>query len=150
MDERVVEDYLKQLHGTHILIAGNHDRCHPHHKRHVAATRRYLEYGFAAVLSELRWENWLICHFPCKNDEVRYEQYRPDPSSYDGLICGHIHNKWLTKGKMLNVGVDVWQFTPVPAIQVMGMLCNTITDSPEQAVNKLGEAITVARTVRNT
>jgi hypothetical protein len=38
---------------------------------------------------------------------------------------------------MLNVGVDVWQFTPILAIHAMSKL----TDRPEEAVNKLEEAV---------
>lgn len=28
-------------------------------------------------------------------------------------ICGHVHEKWLSNGEAINVGVDVWNFHPV-------------------------------------
>jgi calcineurin-like phosphoesterase family protein len=29
------------------------------------------------------------------------------------LIHGHVHNSWKVNGRQINVGVDVWDFTPV-------------------------------------
>jgi calcineurin-like phosphoesterase family protein len=29
------------------------------------------------------------------------------------LLCGHVHEKWKIKNKMINIGVDVWNFSPV-------------------------------------
>jgi calcineurin-like phosphoesterase family protein len=34
------------------------------------------------------------------------------------LICGHVHEAWRVRGRMLNVGVDVNDFTPVSQEQV--------------------------------
>lgn len=35
------------------------------------------------------------------------------------LICGHVHNSWLKKDRMVNVGVDVWGYKPILASEVV-------------------------------
>src|SRR5690606_2613015 len=57
-----------------------------------------------------------MCHHPYILDPTygddKYENWRPTD---DGrwLICGHVHQNWKFKEKMINVGVDVWDFKPV-------------------------------------
>jgi calcineurin-like phosphoesterase family protein len=40
------------------------------------------------------------------------------PDFCDFMICGHIHEKWkhtfLDDIPIINVGVDVWNYTPIP------------------------------------
>lgn len=38
------------------------------------------------------------------------------------LLCGHVHEKWLKKDSMVNVGVDVWDFKPVPIEKLLEVL----------------------------
>lgn len=80
---------LKQLNGARkILIRGGHDRK-PH---------QMLEVGFSEVHEKLVWNGWLLQHEPMNTKQK--------------LLCGHIHDKWRRLGDIINVGVDVWDFTP--------------------------------------
>jgi calcineurin-like phosphoesterase family protein len=110
LDESEVRRVLPRLHGTHHLVAGNHDACHPRRSKHAAATRRYLEAGFASVQTETRVEGLVLCHMPYDDD--RYPQYSPRDEGLV-LVHGHVHKQWLTRERMINVGVDVWGFAPV-------------------------------------
>lgn len=118
LSEKVVPEILPQLNGKRrILVAGNHDAVHICHKKHEAATKRYIEYGFTEVHQEIRFGPFLVNHLPYMgaNDsghEGRYPQFRPkNQGSF--LLCGHVHDLWKTSGRMINVGVDVNNFTPV-------------------------------------
>jgi calcineurin-like phosphoesterase family protein len=51
-------------------------------------------------------------HMPYDTVDARYQDYKwPDDGRW--LLCGHIHQHWKVKGRMINVGVDVWNYTPV-------------------------------------
>lgn len=130
---RPVELYTKRLNGKKILIAGNHDWCFPGHKKSktqekaTAVQRKYLTAG---------WDHILVCdcveigdkivsmsHFPWKGDstDTRFDDFRLDN---DGgwLLCGHVHEKWQRKDKMINVGVDVWDYRPVSIETIKGII----------------------------
>lgn len=118
MDERHVASFLARLNGRKILIAGNHDKCHPVHKNHERMRRRYLTYGFEDVQVQAEYEplNVLMCHLPYSGDSEDYRErfpaFRPQNNGC-ALLCGHIHEKWRERDRMLNVGVDVHNFRPV-------------------------------------
>jgi calcineurin-like phosphoesterase family protein len=124
---------LAKLNGKHHLICGNHDSCHPVHKRHVRETRRYLDAGFLSV-SESFTEDFagigrvLLCHLPLRRADATDERYadrRPDSlHGADWLFHGHVHEKWRLRGRMLNVGVDVWEFRPVSVEQIAEYLAS--------------------------
>ena len=62
----------------------------------------------------------LLCHFPekrCLTDmDVRFPELRP---SYDGIVvCGRVHNIWKIRQRCVNIGVDVWNFTPVSESEI--------------------------------
>jgi len=113
MNEQLVSSILPQLHGRHTLVFGNHDRCHPCRKDHVAAKGRYLRAGFVEVVESLVVDGMLVHHMPYSGDDrEKYHAYRP----YDYgrvLLHGHIHGLWKTRGRMINVGVDVRDYAPV-------------------------------------
>lgn len=111
---------LPQLNGKHILIAGNHDHCHPVQCKSTEKLERmkdiYLQYGF----SEIHYEYELptkygpikINHLPYTDERERYMQYRTKDQGH-WLLHGHVHEHWKQKNRQINVGVDVWNFTPV-------------------------------------
>lgn len=130
---RPVEAYTPRLNGKKYLIPGNHDWCHSYHKK----SRKQ---GIKKWISFYRQHGWMVlpeqsqieidgqtvnmCHHPYKgdvphkpksNDRAERDKYWDYRLENDGkwLICGHVHEKWLQKGKMINVGVDVWDMTPV-------------------------------------
>lgn len=114
---------LEQLYGYKVLIRGNHDRnC-----------EGYVELGFneayedliLMTAGEVIWMN----HIPEVNDEDDRKFVRPQykesfhklspnerPAKYNRpslVLCGHVHEKWLYKGRCINVGVDQWGYFPV-------------------------------------
>ena len=130
---RSVELYTNRLNGRKILVAGNHDFCHPAHKKAKKPDEqkkwvaKYLHWGWAEV--HLKMELDLpgiglvnVSHMPYKGggdsgEEERHEKHRLDDDRKI-LIHGHIHEKGLitrsSKGTLqVNVGVDVWNMTPV-------------------------------------
>jgi len=110
------------LRGRKVLLAGNHDRCWSGHKKGVeAGTRLYLDAGFDEIrqgVVPLNVGGMAVraCHFPYRGDSLgrdRYLDHRPvDEGSW--LLHGHVHEKWKVRDRMINVGVDVWDYTPVP------------------------------------
>lgn len=121
MKPDVVKNILSQLNGTHILIPGNHDRCHPCHKKNKKAIQEYLDYGFKEIIVEqsINIEGLGMVkfnHLPYIDpgwDDIRYSQFKPKPTGEKYLFHGHVHNSWKTKGNMINLGVDVWDYKPV-------------------------------------
>lgn len=119
------EDSLRligRLAGTKILYPGNHDRCwYGHGDRALRREQEYIDAGFAQirqgpVTMTVGNEEVLVCHLPYQGDsgEVdRFAKFRPiDEGMW--LIHGHVHEKWRCHRRMINAGVDVWDFTPVP------------------------------------
>src|ERR1700723_2105463 len=98
----------------------------PHLKQEIrSCTKRYIEYGFAEVHQEMRLGPFLVSHLPYMDDSdsgynARYPQFRPKDNG-EWLLCGHVHDSWKTKNRMINVGVDVWNFTPVPYEELLAI-----------------------------
>lgn len=109
------------LKGTKRLVPGNHDRCWPGHRKGVEAwRRRYEDVGLIVHSEIVRRGEWLLSHLPYEgdsHDDDRFERRRPVD---DGrvLLHGHVHERWRVNGRMINVGVDVWDFTPVSEARV--------------------------------
>ena len=60
----------------------------------------------------------LLCHFPYYGDshgKDRYTGNRPDDEG-GWLICGHVHDAWKYRDRMINIGVDVNDYMPVPEL----------------------------------
>lgn len=133
-----VAEILEKLNGTHVLVSGNHDRCHPCHQRWRRAANQYVRAGFAQVLPEATIElegvgTVFACHLPPwvgSAEDVfygrSYNALRPKEGPIPQL-CGHVHEKWKSRGGIdgfvvLNVGVDVWDYTPVSEAQIAAAL----------------------------
>lgn len=130
-------ELLRQIRCRHVtLIPGNHDRWSlAYHHRNPALRDSYAaqlrEMGFT-VYPDGEPSVWghvtnggnpvYLSHYPFSgdsHDEDRYVDLRPDPELEKApLLHGHVHEKWQTHGRMLNVGVDVWDFRPVSSMVV--------------------------------
>lgn len=97
-------------------------------KRVTEAEPIYRRAGFTDLLLETTLgivdKKVRLCHFPYSSEsdferynEGKMKKYRLQDNG-DWLLCGHIHDKWKTKNKMINVGVDVWDFYPVPMTEI--------------------------------
>lgn len=105
--------YREQLNGSIILIAGNHDR----NKRGIIyPVLISLMRAYGSMYLDER-PTVILAHIPPGNDLDRgfLREMSLDPYA-DVLLCGHVHKAWKYSeydGKtVINVGVDVWDFTP--------------------------------------
>ena len=131
---------LDKLNGTIHLTPGNHDYCHPAHKQKMVDkwTPRYAAH---MVILDPQWSTMIgdiefdVCHFPFASDgtkkfvtdshgEDRYADLRPTDNGQH-LICGHSHvgpELAVQDGRMVNVGVDAWNFMPVTDEQILAAI----------------------------
>lgn len=84
------------LNGNIVWIKGNHD----------SRDKTIID----SVFIKLGGRRWHLIH-------------DPGESVYQNVICGHVHQHWKSKKikdrVMVNVGVDVWNFTPVSIEQIL-------------------------------
>lgn len=114
-------EILSELKGTKFLVAGNHDLCHEYNRDyHPRFEEKYLEAGFLRVFHELRdfplGEHLVtLSHFPYVDEDRHSAKYAKWLVEDQGqwLIHGHTHGKWKVLGKQIDVGVDIWDYTPV-------------------------------------
>jgi calcineurin-like phosphoesterase family protein len=115
LDDRFVAKVLPRLRGRHTLVPGNHDRCHAKHQGWQRAERKYKAFGFAEIAQKLALPLFDVVHMPYQGDHTDYDRYKEWRPKDEGrwLLHGHVHELWKVRGRMINVGVDVWDFTPV-------------------------------------
>ena len=131
---------VAELAGRKVLVTGNHDRCWPGHRRRAEGWQeRYLDAGFdeivhGAVTIGVGEHQALVCHFPYRGDshgEDRYVDSRPADRG-DWLLHGHVHERWLQRGRMINVGVDAWDHRPVSEAQITSIIESGPADRPPE------------------
>lgn len=110
---------LSRLNGYKILIRGNHDKNR----------RKMLRMGFNEVMDRVllpinKEEEFVLSHYPYKDQDDdptkrtrKLREFPVDAGSW--LLCGHVHERWRTKNKMINVGVDQWKFAPCSILSVV-------------------------------
>ncbi len=137
LNEKYVPDVLRELNGTHHLVAGNHDRCFSSHKGHKRSVLKYLGYGFSSVQERLELQignrTVLLAHMPYanpKDPDQRYQSIRPQNNG-QFLLHGHVHEKWLINGRQINVGVDQWNFTPVSETTIAELMADIVEGEQE-------------------
>ena len=91
---------IKRFNGRKILIRGNHDRD--------ISDKDFLDY-FEEVIPEGEGLEIDINGLPC------YMTHYPTCGVKDRFnLVGHIHAAWRYQLNMLNVGIDVHHFSPIP------------------------------------
>jgi calcineurin-like phosphoesterase family protein len=95
---------LAALHGKVHLIAGNNDRAGTVALGGFASVRHYLEL-------ELEGAHLVLCHYP----------FRSWNRMARGAINlhGHSHGRLKPMARQLDVGVDVWEFRPIPLDRIL-------------------------------
>lgn len=149
---QAVETFSQRLTGTKYLVPGNHDFCHSYHKKSKNKENRqiwiqkYCDRGFTVLPEQVTLDIPNIgilnmCHHPYSdglgaNEGKGHDKYGSWRPVDDGktLLCGHIHEKWLTKRSpkgtlMINVGVDVHGFVPVSIDQIATLITKINADS---------------------
>jgi calcineurin-like phosphoesterase family protein len=92
---------VHKLNGKKILVYGNHDKFSP---------TDYIDMGFSSVhYPYLKYEDFYMFHDPALATAC------PVGST---CLCGHVHDLFTTlktdkDNLLINVGVDVWNYTPV-------------------------------------
>lgn len=104
--EYTCTELLKRLNGKKILVKGNHDWL---------SNKKYIKAGFIQSTKSLVIDGYRVVHRPGKCD--RYNEKR--------FIVAHVHEHWRVKGKMINVGVDMWGFKPIP-FHIVDSYFNTV------------------------
>ena len=127
MDKRPIAFFGRRLNGEKHLIVGNHDRWHPRKQNHAAVELLYREAGFVSLavemIMQIAGQDVLLNHFPYLSEQptpgykLKHQDLRPKDCGH-WLLHGHVHEKWKVNGRMINVGVDVWDFRPVPIMEI--------------------------------
>jgi len=105
-----VAGIMNRLNGNHILVLGNHDQIHP---------LKLVDIGFQSVHTsytmEYKGHQFVMAHDPSVWTVVSNWDPRPI------FLCGHVHDlfKSIKEKSIVNVGVDVWDFTPITFDQVL-------------------------------
>lgn len=118
-----------RLQGTLRLVAGNHDK--PFRRTGVARPEweeRYRDAGFTelfhgAVDLSVDGVPVTACHFPRTSDPTRPDRFAAHRPAGDGwLLHGHVHGRWVQRGRSIDVGVDAWGGRPVDASTLAALL----------------------------
>jgi calcineurin-like phosphoesterase family protein len=142
MGSPAVEKYSSRLNGHKFLVPGNHDSCHPHHKKANTEQKRkeqnifYQKKGWEVLplSQEFTLGNLKVVatHLPYKGIEDAHEHDKYDKYKLEDnglwLLHGHVHQHWKIKGNMLNVGVDVWDFKPVSEKEIIWTIEKTMSE----------------------
>lgn len=115
-------ELVRQLQGEKHLIMGNHDVVWSGNRDGYKHFRAWLE-SFETIQAygrrRIAGQTVMMSHFPFAGSgdhtrEERYNRYRLSDDHQSFLIHGHVHEAWKQSGRrMLNVGVDVWDYRPV-------------------------------------
>jgi calcineurin-like phosphoesterase family protein len=120
---------LQKLNGYKILIRGNHDEN----------KEKMLGIGFDEVydqlILEIAGEKVLLDHYPYRPSQEELDKMKSNPNGYKVknlnrrpinkggfLIHGHVHQEWLQKGKMINMSVEMWDYTPAPLSAIESLI----------------------------
>jgi len=136
--------------GRKVLVAGNHDRCHP---SNGSRAQRYLDLysdrersGFDEViltnssLTLIDGTRVQVSHFPfalspqesrarrgATKATDRFLKWRPTDVG-EWLLCGHVHDAWRQQGRQINVGIDAWGGRPVSETDLVALIAEGPAD----------------------
>jgi calcineurin-like phosphoesterase family protein len=131
-EDVLVLSVVAGLNGTKHLVLGNHDAPHPLHSDSHKHQRRWLEvFDSVQSVARRKWEGEtvLLSHFPYTGDHTtvdRHPEFRLPDKGFR-LLHGHLHGHRPHLPRMVDVGVDMWDFAPVPVETVMGLLFQTVS-----------------------
>lgn len=119
--------YIGRLNGTKVLVPGNHDYCHPMHKKSDSWAQKYIDAGFSDVTTTIvdlegYSRDIKMSHFPNTlgmYDDRDFEKWAP--TEFDLLIHGHVHQAWKVYGNQVNVGMDAWDLKPVHIDEILDL-----------------------------
>lgn len=111
-------NYLRRLDGMILIL--RYPRHHDHRWLPSESSRfwtRTSTVGFLPPLEVLTMKDYppiTLCHYPMA---------RWNRSHYGAWhLHGHSHGKFQGEGKMMDIGVDTWNFAPVSLAEIAGVL----------------------------
>lgn len=111
---------FSRLNGTLDVYCGNHDKFK--NLQSMGIFRKVYPMN-SEVYLDLGQHKVRIHHLPYKQGLIMpYDRKFVNDAPKDNgefLLCGHIHQHWLTNDKMINVGVDKWGFKPVSEERIL-------------------------------
>lgn len=132
----LTQKIVERLNGHKILILGNHDLAA--HKMLSSGFQEvheniWIEIGnkhkvflshfpFHPMTSYSKEEAGVFIDYPHEKVDTRYMHKRIIDDGNMWLLHGHVHNAWRQNGRMINVGVDQWDFKPVPHEKILQMI----------------------------
>jgi len=143
--------YLDRLNGRKILVIGNHDACDLMSTDGWKKVAEYQAAGFETVLPWARIKlppleegvagrKVLLSHFPYDGDSHgadRHTQARLRDLG-DVIVHGHVHDEFKVRRSavsgavQINVGVDRWDYAPVPASTVAALVAQAEAGRAEE------------------
>lgn len=133
---------MKRLNGSIVLVPGNHDRVFS------GTVKKYKQEKFLPLYKEVFEEimpesNVMrvgphlvnVSHFPYDGDSHGENRWMDKRMQDDGkvIVHGHVHEEFVTRGRQLNVGVDVWEFMPVHEDQVVTIIGELMAEAELKA-----------------
>lgn len=109
---KVKKEILK-FNGAKHLVLGNHDSWKP---------ESYERVEFSTIHTAF-WFKYKDFTFYLMHDPSKYTVIENDPKAI--MLCGHVHKLFkhlLPKKRVINVGVDVWDFEPVEFGRILSLL----------------------------
>lgn len=91
-------EIASRLNGHKVIVLGNHD----------PSAARILDAGFDEAKREMRLADGPYLLYLRHKPNEEFER-----TEFDFHLCGHVHEKWRRRGKIINVGVDQWDYRPV-------------------------------------
>jgi len=92
-----IRRYISRLPGRKILVLGNHD--------HMKA-KWYVKAGFELATTALVLPGGvLVVHDP--QEAAEWPREKP-------VVCGHWHDTFMVVDNVVNAGIDVWGYDPIP------------------------------------
>ncbi len=120
------KEIFSLLNGKKYLFLGNHDRTELAMKK-VGFLEVYKEQDFIFDDIAFRVSHYPFAPYDHSEHSVRYRGRRPSRENCSWLLHGHCHEKWKVNENMINVGVDVWNFFPVPLNEILKITKNKVS-----------------------
>lgn len=104
------------LWGRIIFICGNHDEPRARWRKEVLLPG---DEEHESLFVTTQYGTVHMAHVPPGGDPNRNLSRAGNEKVADFYLCSHIHNAWTRKKNVINVGVDVWDFTPRSLIEIL-------------------------------
>ncbi len=149
MPKNKVPEWVQKLNGHKNLILGNHDLNRPVEFWLDSGFEQVFKLGYGRTLSfplpaghgvvtdcSVKFPYFEMCHYPHVEALTAYDHreylYAHAPHLKSWLLHGHVHDRWKFRDKMINVGVDVWDYKPVSLHEILQHI--HVTEKAEQVV----------------